>query len=153
MRTSRKDSDLAFPKRHQPSRRERWRRHYRKWRPIVREEVYTRDGGRCRCPCQRLLELNSDNPWEHANINENPPRSKGGDPTDRRQCLTFQKECHALFTAGRLTYTATDPALGTDGPVIFEGDLAVSPGHIRGYVSHPVIRHYEGESDGHAFEG
>lgn len=146
MKTSRRDSNLAFPKRHEPSRRERWNAHYRRWRPIVRAEAYERDGGRCRA-CQCLLDLNSDNPWRHANINENPPRSLGGNPTNRRQVLTLCKRCHSLFSEGQLNYVPACQPLGTDGPVIFEGKLAVP------YVSHPIVRDFKGVSDDHAFEG
>src|SRR5262245_5582226 len=103
---------LMFPKRSfRPSRRVLWSQHYRKWRPIVRAEAYARDGGRCRLSDRPLVLEPADarHAFEIAHINEEPRRSKGGDPTNRRDCVTLSPASHAAVTAHTIRIEYLDP--------------------------------------------
>ena len=119
-----------FPKNnpnHAPRARDARRAAYRVLRPKVREETWLRDGRRCRCPCQRLVDLISDNPWQHANIHE---RTGGADrkyeavDVSLRSTITLAKECHEKVERGTLNIVVLDEQLGYNGPVHFTGKLA-----------------------------
>lgn len=63
-------------------------------RAQVRQIVFTRAHGRCE-RCQRCVSFDVL-PYkdERAQVNENPPRSLGGDPLDPNQCELTCRACH-----------------------------------------------------------
>lgn len=68
---------------------------YRVVRPVVRQQAYDRDGGRCVWPtCCRVVQLEADDPYQLANAHELRPRSLGGDPLDVNQVVTTCWTCH-----------------------------------------------------------
>lgn len=118
------------------TRRERRRAEYREQRPIVRAFCFDRDGGRCRCPCQRQLKLSTDNPFELYHGNEILSRALGGDPLDAANVVGMAPECHLQFTNGDLKITTSDR--GANGALWFTGVLAGGRCVI-GYQSMPAI--------------
>ncbi len=75
----------------------------------------------CRC-CGKHLELYSDNPFQLAQIHEEPSRAQGGDPLDPKQTLTLCAVCHNLRTVNKLRLEIVDPIEGCRGEVRFLHD-------------------------------
>lgn len=77
-------------------------RQYTKDRAICRQIVYDRARGCCEW-CGRPLVLKPQDARyeaEIANIDEIVPRSKGGDPTDPRNCRCLCHDCHFSGPSG-----------------------------------------------------
>ena len=69
-------------------------REYRRARRRCREEVYERDGWRCRqCGCRVSIDVSVWAP-NFAHVHEEPPRSLGGDPTNPDECVLLCRLCH-----------------------------------------------------------
>ena len=79
----------------------------REARDRCRRIVYTREDGRCQ-GCGRDLALYRDDsgrPVGH--VDEQPPRSRGGDPTDPDQCGLLCPACHQINHALAPEYRIT----------------------------------------------
>ena len=83
-----------------------------------RAHIYDLDGESCRC-CRRHLLLRTSDPFQLAQIHEEPPRSQGGDPLNAQQTITLCARCHDLRTTNRIRLDIMDRRLGTRGPVRF----------------------------------
>lgn len=65
-------------------------------RECLRREVYSLDQGKCRCCHRRVYLKIAEAPHELAvgHVHEWIPRSLGGDPLDKFNCLLLCAECH-----------------------------------------------------------
>lgn len=87
-------------------------------RKQVRMRVLARDDFRCRaCRCRPT-------PWTALEVHEEPPRSRGGDPLNEKECIALCHKCHKMRTGevGKgqtLSLWILDPERGTAGPVRF----------------------------------
>jgi 5-methylcytosine-specific restriction endonuclease McrA len=68
----------------------------RQHRDRLRREIYKLDNGRCRRCSRRVFLKIADAPHELAvgHVHEWVPRSLGGDPLDKFNCLLLCSECH-----------------------------------------------------------
>lgn len=129
---------------HLAPRKVRLKARYDKWRPIVRQETFERDGGRCRC-CGKALNLNDDRHWMHANIHETEgPRIVAA--VSRPKCITLCHDCHFAVERNDMSLEILFPALGTDAAVSFDGTVpGTTPLQVREhYRSEPLIADYQG---------
>lgn len=96
-------------------------RKIRKAREVCRYVVYTRARGCCE-HCGRALVLlpkNANHEFQIANIHEEPPRSKGTDPTDPDSCVCLCTFCHDDVTHNRLDIAWSVPRPGLRRVPIF----------------------------------
>lgn len=108
-------------------------------RPVVRDDTYARDGGRCRCPCARVLYLRTDDPYMLANIHETEsPRHECAIDVTLRRTITLAPECHRQVEQNKLAITYTDDDLKCNGAVIFTGKLA-NGSRVAGFPSEPMV--------------
>lgn len=133
---------LALPKRnpnHKPSRRKTLKAAYSKLRPEVRADTFSRDGGRCRC-CFRVLHLNSDNPFMHANIHETEgPRAEAAIDISLKRTITLCHECHLEnIEKNRVKLTYESEELKCNGRVYFNGRMR-SGELLENRASDPVV--------------
>ena len=118
-------------------------------RPDVRADTWVRDGGRCRCPCHRVLDLTSDAYWQHANIHERTGganRKNEAIDTSLRSTITLAAECHEAVERNRLKIEVVDEQKGFNGPVIFSGRLA-SGAQLEPYMSLPTVERVIRQTD------
>lgn len=75
-------------------------------RAQVRQRVFDREKGRCQ-RCRRAVSFDVS-AWkdERAQVNENPPRSRGGDPLDPKACELTCRRCHFGGPSGAHAPTA-----------------------------------------------
>lgn len=75
-------------------------------RSQVRDIVFRRERGKCQ-RCRRDVSFDVY-PWkdERAQVNENPPRSLGGNPLDPAQCELTCRKCHFGGPSGAHAPTA-----------------------------------------------
>lgn len=90
-------------------------------RDVTRPGVLRRDGYRCRaCGASGFCRPRVTAMW--LEVHEEPPRSRGGDPTDPADCITMCATldgdgCHQRRTAGKLRITKGPD--GCNAPVTF----------------------------------
>lgn len=133
---------LALPKinpNHRSSPKKENQKAYPVLRPVVRDDTYARDGGRCRCPCHRVLYLRTDNPFMLANIHETEePRHECAIDVTLKRTIVLAPECHENVTKNKLTIEYGGDDLKCNGVVYFTGKLA-SGRRIERYASEPMI--------------
>lgn len=112
---------------------------YRVLRPAVRDDTFARDGGRCRCPCHRVLYLRTDSVSMLANIHETEaPRHECAIDVSLRRTITLAPECHVAVERNKLAITYEDDDLKCNGAVLFTGKLATGR-KVEQYRSTPVV--------------
>jgi hypothetical protein len=97
-------------------------RDFDKAREACRAEVYDR-AGRCCERCGLPLKLKPSearSEFEIANINEEPKRSRGGDPTNPADCVCLCCRCHNLITDNLIRIVWIDPMKKAFGGARFE---------------------------------
>jgi len=96
-------------------------REFSKAREIARCVAYKRAGGCCqRCGTRLVLQPSkARHEFEIAHAHEEPPRSKGGDPTNPRDIVILCFKCHDQVTTKKLAVVFVDPVLKADGRVEF----------------------------------
>lgn len=85
---------------------------------VTRPQILDEDGDRCRA-CKRPRTWDRD-----IQVNEYPPRSRGGDMNNPAHCLamcaTMKGDgCHQKYTAGKLKIRVIDEERGCRAPVEF----------------------------------
>lgn len=91
-------------------------------RAQCREQVYERDGHRCRC-CQRLLSLHLFGPLPLAHMHEIVPRSRGGSIVDSSNVVMLCGYCHeclSMRVGGRTLILVPLTGAGANGGLKFD---------------------------------
>lgn len=107
----------------------RKKREFEKKREIVRYKTFMRASGCCE-NCGRALVLKPSaarHEFEIANVHEEPPRSRGGDPLDVTITVCLCCHCHERVTRNRIGIKWKDPelkAVRPSGPVFFAREAA-----------------------------
>lgn len=110
---------------HGPSRRTQLKARYRVLRPDVRHDTWMRDGRRCRA-CERLVSLQSDDPFQLANIHERRGgiyRAEEAIDVTLKSTITLCAGCHANIKPRKLTLDVADEDQGFNGLVTVTGRL------------------------------